>query len=120
MKRAWLLAAPSLAAPDGDSEGLPTVICEAAAASLPVVASRHSGIPEGVVDGSTGWLVPEGDEAALADRLEDLLLDPAGRERMARAARALAERRFDAAVQMTALEVHYDRLVSRPGPSSCA
>lgn len=113
MKRAWLLAAPSVTARDGDSEGLPTVVCEAAAASLPVVASRHSGIVEAVVDGETGWLVPEGDTAALAERIEALLGDPERRAAMARAARSLAERRFDLARRTTALELHYDRLTGR-------
>ena len=54
MRRAWLLAAPSLTAGDGDAEGLPTVAVEAAASGLPVVAT-HSGIPEAVSDGETGF-----------------------------------------------------------------
>ncbi|HVQ09969.1 MAG TPA: glycosyltransferase, partial [Allosphingosinicella sp.] len=67
MRRASALAAPSLTAADGDAEGLPNVVVEAAASGLPVVATRHSGIPEAIIDGETGLLVPEGDSAALAD-----------------------------------------------------
>ena len=69
MRRAALLAAPSVTAADGDAEGLPTVIVEAAASGLPVVATRHSGIPEAVGDGETGFLVPERDAETLAARM---------------------------------------------------
>jgi glycosyltransferase involved in cell wall biosynthesis len=115
MGRAWLLAAPSVTAPDGDSEGLPTVVCEAAAASLPVVASDHSGLPEAVVDGETGFLVREGDVAALAGRLETLLASADLRARMAGAARRLAEERFDSVRQIAELEDLYDRVAGRCG-----
>ena len=110
MSRAWLLAAPSLTAADGDSEGLPTVLAEAAAASLPVVASDHSGLPEAVADGETGFLVPEGDAHALATRIATLLLAPELRARMGAAARRLAEERFDTAKQAAALERLYDEV----------
>jgi glycosyltransferase involved in cell wall biosynthesis len=112
MRRAWLLAAPSVTAKDGDREGLPTVVVEAAAAGLPVVGTRHSGIPEAVLDGSSGLLVEEGDVAALAGALETLLGSAELRGSMALAARALAEERFDLARQTAILEQHYDRLVS--------
>lgn len=111
MARAWLLAAPSVTAADGDSEGLPTVLAEAAAASLPAVASDHSGLPEAVVDGETGFLVPEGDAQALATRIATLLLAPDLRLRMGAAARRMAEERFDSGKQAAALETLYDRVV---------
>jgi colanic acid/amylovoran biosynthesis glycosyltransferase len=110
MARAWLLAVPSLAARDGDSEGLPTVAAEAAAAALPVVASNHSGLPEAVVDGETGLLVPEGDGEALAQAMATLLASGDLRGRMGVAARRLAEERFDAAKQAAGLERVYDRV----------
>src|SRR5205085_1128372 len=55
-RRATLLAAPSCTARDGDAEGLPNVVVEGAASGIPVVATRHSGIPEAVEDGVTGFL----------------------------------------------------------------
>jgi glycosyltransferase involved in cell wall biosynthesis len=110
MRRAALLAAPSVTARDGDAEGLPTVIVEAAASGLPTVGTRHSGIPEAVVDGETGFLVPEGDVGALAARLAELLGSADLRARMGAAAVRLAEDRFDLRAQTARLEAIYDEL----------
>jgi len=112
MRRAALLAAPSLTARDGDAEGLPNVVVEAAASGLAVVASDHEGIPEAVRDGTTGLLVPEGDVDALAARLGALLGSAETRRAMGAAGRAMAEERFDASAQMRRLEEIYDRLTS--------
>ncbi len=110
MQRAWLIAAPSVTAADGDAEGLPTVLVEAAASGLPAVATRHSGIAEIVDDGVTGLLVPEGDTRALAEAIVASLGRKAARAQCARAARARAERSFDLVEQSRLLEDHYDRL----------
>jgi len=67
---------------------------EAMACGTPVVASRVGGIPEVVVDGETGWLVPPGDEAALAQALRDALGDPARARRMGEAGRRRVEAHF--------------------------
>jgi colanic acid/amylovoran biosynthesis glycosyltransferase len=80
---------------NGDRDGIPNVILEAMAKEVPVVSTRHSGIPEAVEDGESGLLVPTGDAAALADALEQLLGDPAMRERLGRRGRAVVEERFD-------------------------
>jgi glycosyltransferase involved in cell wall biosynthesis len=110
MRRASVLAAPSLTAADGDAEGLPNVVVEAAASGLPVVATHHSGIPEAVEEGGTGFLVPEGDAGALAAGLAAALsAGPA----MGRAARALAERKFDRRRQAERLEAIYDGIAGR-------
>jgi colanic acid/amylovoran biosynthesis glycosyltransferase len=111
MRRSWLIAAPSVRAGDGDSEGLPTVLVEAAACGLPAVATEHSGIPEVVIDGKTGFTVRERDVEALTDRLRELLASADLRHRMGLAARALAEDRFDLARQTAILEDHYDALL---------
>ena len=118
MGRAWLLAAPSLTAGDGDAEGLPTVVAEAAASGLPVVGSDHSGIPEAILDGETGFIVPEGKKEPLARRLVDLLGAPDLRASMASASRALAQERFDRVRQAELLEAHYDRLLGVEEESS--
>ena len=59
----------------GDEEGLPVAILEGMAHSLPVVATRHAGIPEAVQQGVTGYLVDEGDSAGMAERLVALACD---------------------------------------------
>ena len=112
MRRAWVLAAPSVTARDGDREGLPTVIVEAAASGLPAVVSDHGGNAEAVIDGRTGFVTPERDAAALADRLADVLGSPDLRRAMSLEARRLAERDFDLARQTALLEDHYDRLLA--------
>ena len=110
MRTASLLAAPSVTARDGDAEGLPNVVVEAAASALPAVGSDHSGIPEAIVEGETGFIVPERDAEALAGRLLSLLGDRALRDLMGAAARRLAEQRFDFALQMQRLEALYDQV----------
>lgn len=110
MRRSTLLAAPSVTARDGDAEGLPNVVVEAAASALPVVGSDHSGIPEAIVEGETGFIVPERDAGALAARLEAILGSADLRGRMALAARAMAQERFDFARQMRRLEEIYDQV----------
>jgi len=67
---------PSRVASDGNSEGLPLAILEAMAAGLPVVSTRHAGIPDAVVHGDSGYLVPEGDYSAMARHLIDLIENP--------------------------------------------
>jgi glycosyltransferase involved in cell wall biosynthesis len=95
LREADVFAAPSVPTSDGRREGIPVALMEAAACGRPAVASRLSGIPELVVDGETGILVPPGDAGALADAIERLAADPAARERMGRAARARVMREFE-------------------------
>lgn len=57
----------------GDEEGLPVALLEAMAHGLPVVATRHAGIPEAVVEGETGHLVNEGDTQAMCDVMAELV-----------------------------------------------
>lgn len=75
-------------------EGMPLVVLEAMAAGVPVVASRVSGIPEVVVDGETGWLVPAEDPAALARVLAEVLADPAEAKRRGEAGRRRVAERY--------------------------
>lgn len=110
MRRAWVLAAPSLVAADGDSEGLPTVLVEAAASSLPAVGSDHPGLSEVIADQRTGFIVPEGAVEPLAARLADIIASAELRHRLGAAARLLAEARFDSVRQNALLEQHYSVL----------
>ncbi|CAN5904308.1 colanic acid biosynthesis glycosyltransferase WcaL [soil metagenome] len=90
-----LLVAASVTAADGDGEGIPNVLKEAMASGLPVVGTRHAGIPELVEDGVSGLLVPERDEKALADALERLAGEPARWAAMGRAGRRTIEAHYD-------------------------
>ncbi len=75
LAQAHVLLVPSRTADNGDSEGTPTVICEASAAGLPIVATRHAGIPEQVAHDRTGLLTPERDLDELASALVTLAAD---------------------------------------------
>jgi glycosyltransferase involved in cell wall biosynthesis len=112
MRGAWLLAAPSLTARDGDAEGLPNVVVEAAASGVPVVASAHAGIPEAVEHEVSGLIVPEGEVAPLAEALQILLASAELQRAYALGGRKLAESRFDARRQAERLEQLYDGVVA--------
>ena len=76
MHRSDILLAPSVTSEDGDQEGIPVVLMEALSQGLPVISTQHSGIPELIQDGKSGFLVPERDVNALAERLEHLIEHP--------------------------------------------
>lgn len=111
MRRAALFALPGIRTWTGRAEGLGMVLLEAAATGVPVVASRAGGIPEAVIDGETGFLVAPRDVSTLAERLGELLDDPALRMRMGSQGRSLMERRFDIHRQTAELETLYDSLL---------
>lgn len=107
MQRADLFALACTTARNGDQEGIPNVLKEAMACGLPVVSTRHAGIPELVVDGESGFLVPERDADALADRLVQLIENSAGWGEMGRRGRETVVRSFDVAKQTAELESIY-------------
>jgi colanic acid/amylovoran biosynthesis glycosyltransferase len=95
LDRSHVLLAPSVTAASGDQEGTPVALMEAMAMGLPVVSTHHSGISEVVRDGVCGYLVPERDVDALADRILALGSHPEHWEQMGRAGRAIVEAEFD-------------------------
>jgi hypothetical protein len=97
-----VLLQPSLTGANGDCEGIPVVLMEAMASGLPVVSTRHSGIPELVVDGESGLLVDEGDDQGIANAIERLEQFPEMAGRIAQNARARIEAGFNAATQAAA------------------
>lgn len=95
MRSADIFCQHSVVDPEtGDEEGVPVAILEAMAHGLPVVSTRHAGIPEAVVEGVTGLLVDEGDVAAMAGHLCALSADPTLRERLGVAGRERINSRF--------------------------
>jgi glycosyltransferase involved in cell wall biosynthesis len=113
MSRARLLAVPSHTAPDGDMEGLPTVILEAALAECPVVGYRHSGINEAVEPGRTGSLVAEGDVNAFSITLAEMLANDSAVRAMGRRARVFVQRNFNSETQGRALSRIYDGVIAK-------
>ena len=95
LSQAGVVVLATLPASNGKREGIPNVLKEAMACSLPVVAISISGIPELVDDGRSGFLVPPRDTSALADALERLQSDPALRHQMGRAGRGKVVREFN-------------------------
>jgi glycosyltransferase involved in cell wall biosynthesis len=93
------------------TEGVPQSLLQAAAAGVPLVASRVGGIPEVVEDGVTGLLVPPEDPAALAAAIERVLADPAAAAARARTARKRCEERFSRETSIGRLLSLYDELV---------
>jgi glycosyltransferase involved in cell wall biosynthesis len=96
MARARCFVQHSVEAADGDCEGTPNVVLEAGACGLPVVSTRHGGIPDVVVEGETGFLVDERDVPTMAAALLRLVHDPALAGALGRAARHRMETHFSA------------------------
>jgi colanic acid/amylovoran biosynthesis glycosyltransferase len=94
MRRARCFVLHSVEAPDGDTEGTPNVVLEAGATGLPVVSTRHAGIPDVVVDGETGLLVDEYAVDEMADRMLRLAQDAGLAGRMGASARRHIEAHY--------------------------
>ena len=84
----------SQVAPDGDTEGSPVAVMEAQLSGLPVIATRHAGIPEVMLDGITGLLVDEGDVEAMAAAMVRLIQDPELAQSFGEAGRCRVQQHF--------------------------
>ena len=103
---AWdIFVLPSL------DEGFPLALLDAMSVGLPVVASAAGGIPELVVDGQTGWLVPPARPEALAERIAFLLRNSELARSMGQAGRARIQREFFAARMVKDISGIYDSLL---------
>jgi len=106
-----MLAAADLFVLPSLTEALPTVVAEAMAAGLPVVATRVGGTPE-MVDASTGVLVEPGDIPGLGKAIVQVLGDPTDAASRGKRGRAVAAERFDLATQAARLVDEYRRLIA--------
>jgi colanic acid/amylovoran biosynthesis glycosyltransferase len=93
--RAHIFVLSSISVQDGMDEAQGLVVQEAQAMGLPVVATRLGGLPEGLLDGLSGLLVPERDVDTLAERLEYLIEHPELWYKMGKAGRQFVEEHFD-------------------------
>jgi colanic acid/amylovoran biosynthesis glycosyltransferase len=113
---AAVFVSPSQRGPDGDMEGLPLVLVEAASHGVPLIGTRHAGIPEIVRDGVTGLLVSERDPSGLAQAIRRMMETVELRERCGAAARRLTQAQFSARAQARELEAIYDEVATHlPG-----
>lgn len=103
-----VLLAPSVVGADGNRESGLIVVKEASASHVVPIGTYHGGIPEIIDDAETGFLVPERDVDAMAERLGRLAASPELRMRMGTAARAKMEREYDNRERVATLESIYD------------
>ncbi len=111
-QQAHIFVLPSITAINGDQEGIPVVLMEAQAAGLPIISTFHTGIPEAVVDGKSGFLVPERDVNALAERLEYLIKHSEIWPEMRSYGRKFVEEKYDIKKLNRKLVEIYQNLIS--------
>jgi glycosyltransferase involved in cell wall biosynthesis len=111
LARARMFCMPSITASDGNTEGQPAVFVEAHALGTPAVSFRSAGIGEAVLDGETGYLVPEKDVPALAEKIVTLLTDDEIWSRFSQRARTWVWERFDRTSLNEQLESSYRRVI---------
>jgi colanic acid/amylovoran biosynthesis glycosyltransferase len=111
---------PSETPPDQNQEGIPNSILEAMATGLPVISTKHGGIPEAVEQDRTGWLVPEEDHVTLAKTIQRLVSSRRLYRRMAERARQVVVDRFEQREQIQMLESFYEEAISPGGTAESA
>lgn len=111
MKSADIFVFPSEIYINGQRDGMPTAITEAMSYGLPIVSTYVSGIPEQVENGRNGFLVPERDETALADRISMLLVDSELRIKMGEYSYKIAKEKFDINKTMFRLSQVFNEII---------
>ena len=109
MGKAHIFLCASHTASDGDKEGIPNALKEAMGCGLPVVATRHAGIPECVEDGVSGLLAPERDPEGLVRQLTRMINQPGAWPGMGRAGRRIIEEVFAVELLSARLLSQYQR-----------
>jgi colanic acid/amylovoran biosynthesis glycosyltransferase len=111
--RTHLFLLPSVTASDGDREGQALVLQEAQACGIPVVSTTHNGIPDGVLDGKSGFLVSEKDVDSLAEKLQYLIQNPRLWPQMGKAGREFVEKKYDIKILNEKLVQIYQELLQQ-------
>lgn len=112
-EQAHIFVLSSVTASNGDMEGQGLVLQEAQATGLAVISTLHNGIPDGVLDGKSAFLVPEKDVDALAEKLEYLICHPEIWPRMGTAGREFVEKNYDVKLLNKKLEGIYKELLGK-------
>ncbi len=95
-----------------NQEGIPNSILEAMATGLPVLATRHGGIPEAVISGRTGFLVKERDYFALAAEMKKITQSRHSFREMGALASESVAANFEQGAQIRQLESYYEEAAS--------
>ena len=106
-----IVLAPSVTSPKGDCEGIPVSLMETMSQGIPVVSTYHSGIPELVEDGVTGYLVAEKDVTSLSEKLEHLVDNPSLRQQMGRLGRDKVVKDYNIELLCDRLDRTYQQLM---------
>lgn len=114
-----LVLAPSVHSSDGDCEGIPVSLMESMAKGLPVVSTYHSGIPELIEDGVSGYLVPEREVEQLAQKIESLITDPSLRNEMGQCGRQKVQTEYNIDLLNDRLEEILKGLIQTPSKKYC-
>jgi colanic acid/amylovoran biosynthesis glycosyltransferase len=118
-RRHHLFVHPSRTTAEGDREGIPNSLLEAMAYGLPVISTRHSGIPEAITNGQDGLLLEHPDPSSLAAAILRLIENPSLYENLSRNAHDTVLKRFSLAANASALETCYREALSlRRSPQS--
>lgn len=108
-----IFLAPSVTAGNGDQDGPVNTLKEAMLSGMPVIGTRHGGIPELIEDGVSGFLVDERDPDAIADRISALVANPASWPEMGRAGRRRIEADYDMNKVNDQLVSIYEKVIAR-------
>lgn len=108
-RRSDIFALACRIAADGDRDGLPNVLVEAASQKLACVSTNVSGVPELLVDGENGMVVPPEDPASLAAALQRLIRSPALRQSLGEAGERRVREHFDHRSSIHQLKALFER-----------
>ncbi len=113
---AELLAISEVCVLSSKAEGFSNAILEYMAAARAVVATDVGGAREAILEGETGYVVPPGDDAAMAERIITLLNDPERTRKMGERGRHIVKEKFSCEAQLDSTEKLYDELLARAAP----
>ncbi len=111
MRKADIFCLPSVTTKEGNQEGIPNALKEAMATGLPVVTTKHGGIPELVTNKKEGLLVRERDVKALARSMRKLIRKPTLRIQLGKKGRNKVKRLFNSRKQVRRLQAIYSKLM---------